>query len=118
MPGARDQAVIPTLLDPLIDAPDNLGKELAVEVGQQHPDRVGPAGDETPGTGVRTVVQPLRRGPHRGTGAGGDQAALVQRPGCGGDGNPRRASNVPDGHQSVPSAAGNVYSTAVNVSIL
>src|SRR5688572_22981358 len=58
------------MLEPSIDPPDNLGKELSVDVGQQHPDRVGPAGDETPGTGVRTVVQPLRRGPHRGTGAG------------------------------------------------
>src|SRR5205085_8877086 len=53
--GSGDQDVVAALAAGDVDSTDDLGEELAVDVGQDDADRAGPAGDQAARGSVRRV---------------------------------------------------------------
>jgi hypothetical protein len=54
---AREQQMVPPRLGRAVHPPDELGKELPVEIGEEHADRVGAGGDERASATVWHVTQ-------------------------------------------------------------
>ena len=84
----------PVALHGLVDAADQLGVELAVEIGEQHADGAGLSGAEAAGGGVRGIAEALGDGADAAAGGLRDQAAAVVRAGDGGDRDPRGAGDI------------------------
>ena len=91
------QQVQPARARGQVDAPDQFGEELAVQVGQQCANGVAAAGDQHARGGVRHVVQPIGGGADAQGGFGGDAAVAVERTRNGGHRDPGLASHVFDG---------------------
>ena len=84
--GARDEQVIAGLPDGAVDPANQLRKELAVNVGQQHAERVGAARDEAAGGTVGGVAERFDRGLDPRARLLEDRALAVEDAGDGGDG--------------------------------
>jgi hypothetical protein len=80
----------------VVDAADELGEELAIEIREQHADGVSTTGAETPCRAVRTIGEPGRRATDAAPRLLGDVAALVERAGRRSHRHARRAGNLSD----------------------
>jgi hypothetical protein len=94
--GARDDEVVSVVARGDVHAPDDLGKELAVEVGQQDAERARPLRDQTARGAMRDVGETLGDPPDPASRLVPNGALVVQDPRHGGDRNRRRAGDVPD----------------------
>ena len=93
---ARDQEVITRASHRGVDAADELGEELSVDVREQDTDRVRAARDEAARRAVRDVAERLDRGLDPGAGGVQHRALFVEDAGDRGHGDSSLSSHVPD----------------------
>src|SRR5207253_3742655 len=88
----------------LVDAADDFGEELSMQVGQQHADRVRTPGDEAASRAVGYIPKSCGDSQNAGAGDIGDVAETIDHAGNGRDGYFRLPCHIFDGrHQRPPS---------------
>ena len=95
---ARDQQVQVPQARGLVDAPDHLGEELAVQVGEQDAERVDALRDQAARDAVGPVAEPLRRLDHADPGGLAHAGALVEHARDRGDRHPAGPRHVANRH--------------------
>jgi len=100
-----------------VDAADDLGEELAVEIGQEDADGVGAMSDEAARAAVGHVAQRAHGGQHAGAGLLADVLVFVHHARHRGDGHAGLARDILDARVGAASAGGSMmtYSDHVNV---